>query len=722
MRQQAFGYSVEDIAVLLAPMGQTGEEAVGSMGNDTPLAVFSERPLPLFNYFKQLFAQVTNPPIDPIREQAVMSLVTSLGAGGNLLEQGPAQAMRLEMAHPVLTNHDLEKLRHVTQRQFPAETISMVFHRDAGAAGLIEGIERICRLASEQIAAGATVLILSDRHIDASHVPIPSLLATAAVHHHLVREQTRTGVGLVIETGEAREVMHLALLIGYGAEAVNPYLAFETIADMARRELMPAPVDPARAEELYIQALTKGLRKTIARMGISTIQSYCGAQIFECLGIDRSVIDRFFPNTASRIGGIGIDVIAAEALARHERAFPDVRITPPTLEERGEYRWRREGELHQWNPEVIGALQHAVKSGDESAFRDYVALADDESCRLKNLRGLFELRAAADAGAARRGRARAGHRPALLHRRHVVRIAQQGGARAARDRDEPHRRTLEHRRGWRGSRRGTCRDDNGDFRRSAIKQVASARFGVTAHYLVNADELQIKIAQGAKPGEGGQIPGFKVDETIARLRHSTPGVGLISPPPHHDIYSIEDLAQLIWDLRSVNPSARISVKLVAEAGVGTVAAGVAKARADHIVIAGYEGGTGASPLTAIKHAGVPWELGLAETQQVLIRQRLRSRVTLQADGQMKTGTRRCRRRAARCRRVRVCDRTAHRGGLRDDARLPSQHLSGRHRDPGPGAAQQVHRPRRARRRVHAVPRRGRAPLDGAARVPRVSRT
>ena len=636
VRQQAFGYSVEDVQMLIAPMGQTGEEAVGSMGNDTPLAVLSERPLPLFNYFKQLFAQVTNPPIDPIREQAVMSLVTTLGAGGNLLEQGPSQAKRLEMAHPVLTNHDLEKLRHVTQRQFPAATISMVFHGAAGAAGLVEGVERICRLASEQISAGATVLILSDRHIDASHVPIPSLLATAAVHHHLVREQSRTGVGLVIETGEAREVMHLALLIGYGAEAVNPYLAFETIADLARRDQLPPSVDVARAEEMYVTALAKGLRKTIARMGISTVQSYCGAQIFECLGIDRTVIDRYFPGTSSRIGGIGLDVVAAEAVARHRRAFPDVRITPPTLEDRGEYRWRREGEHHQWNPEVIGALQHAVKSGDELAFREYVARADDELRAVRTLRGLFTLREAAQ--------------PVPLDEvepaMDIVRRFATGGMSHGSLSKEVHE-LLAIAMNRIGARSNTgeggedpsrfVRDADGDWRRSAVKQVASARFGVTAHYLVNADDLQIKIAQGAKPGEGGQLPGSKVDTAIARLRHSTPGVGLISPPPHHDIYSIEDLAQLIWDLRCVNPAARISVKLVAEAGVGTVAAGVAKARADHIVIAGYEGGTGASPLTAIKHAGVPWELGLAETQQVLIRQRLRSRVTLQADGQMKTG-------------------------------------------------------------------------------------
>ena len=636
VRQQAFGYSVEDVQHLLAPMVTTGQEPVGSMGNDVPLAVLSERPLPLFNYFKQLFAQVTNPPIDPIRELAVMSLVTTLGAGGNLLEQGQAQARRLEMAHPILSNHDLEKLRHVTQREFPAATISMVFHRDRGVAGLIDGLDRICRLASEHIAAGDSVLVLSDRHIDAAHVPIPSLLAVAAVHHHLVREQTRTGVGLVVETGDVREVMHAALLIGYGAEAVNPYLAFETLHDLGRRGILPPDVDAERATAIYIDALCKGLRKTISRMGISTIQSYCGAQIFEAVGVDRAVVDRYFPGTPSRIGGIGMDVIAAEAVARHERAFPSVRVASPTLEERGEYRWRREGEHHGWNPEVIGKLQHAVKSGDESAYREYAAMADDSSRRLQNLRGLFDLRAVGD--------------PVPLDEvepaSEIVRRFSTGAMSHGSISKEAHE-TLAIAMNRIGGRSNTGeggedpdrfeRDPDGDWRRSAIKQVASARFGVTAHYLVNADELQIKIAQGAKPGEGGQLPGNKVDAYIARLRHSTPGVGLISPPPHHDIYSIEDLAQLIWDLRAVNPQARISVKLVAEAGVGTVAAGVAKARADHIVIAGYEGGTGASPLTAIKHAGVPWELGLAEAQQVLVDHGLRSRVALQADGQMKTG-------------------------------------------------------------------------------------
>jgi glutamate synthase domain-containing protein 2/glutamate synthase domain-containing protein 1/glutamate synthase domain-containing protein 3 len=636
VRQQAFGYSVEDVEQLLAPMVTTGQEAIGSMGNDVSLAVLSERSLPLFNYFKQLFAQVTNPPIDPIREQAIMSLVTTLGAGGNLLEQGPAQAKRLEMPHPILSNHDLEKIRHVTQREFPAATISMVFHRDGGADGLIDGLERLCRLASERIAEGYTVLVLSDRHIDAAHVPIPSLLATAAVHHHLVRAQTRTGVGLVVETGDVREVMHAALLIGYGAEAVNPYLAFETLHDLQRRGLLPQDIDAERATELYIDALCKGLRKTISRMGISTIQSYCGAQIFEAIGIDRAVIDKYFPGTSSRIGGIGLDVIAAEAVARHARAFPTVRVSTPALEDRGEYRWRRGGEHHAWNPEVIAKLQHAVKSGDENVYREYAALADDRSRTLQSLRGLFDLRPAADpvplddvepaSEIVRRFATGAMSHGAIsqeMHETLAIAMNRIGGrSNTGEGGEDPQRFTPE---------------PNGDWKRSAIKQVASARFGVNAHYLVNATELQIKIAQGAKPGEGGQLPGNKVDATIARLRHSTPGVGLISPPPHHDIYSIEDLAQLIWDLRAANPEARVSVKLVAEAGVGTVAAGVAKARADHIVIAGYEGGTGASPLTSIKHAGVPWELGLAETQQILVDHGLRSRVTLQVDGQMKTG-------------------------------------------------------------------------------------
>jgi len=524
----------------------------------------------------------------------------------------------------------------VTQRDFPTSTISMVFHRSAGSAGLVEGLERICRLASEQIAAGSSVLVLSDRHVDASHAPIPSLLATAALHHHLAAEQTRTGVGLVIETGEVREVMHLALLIGFGAEAVNPYLAFETLHDLARSERLPGGVGGDRAVAMYVDALCKGLRKVIAKMGISTVQSYCGAQIFEAIGIDADVIARFFPGTPSRIGGIGLEVIAEEAIARHRAAFPDTRIAPPSLEDRGEYRWRRSGEHHHWNPEVIGLLQHAVKADDEDVYREYAALADDASRKLQTLRGLLDFVPAVTPVPLD------GVEPA----EEIVRRFATGAMSHGSISKEMHE-TLAIAMNRIGARSNTGEggedpsrfepDANGDWRRSAIKQVASARFGVTAHYLVNADELQIKIAQGAKPGEGGQLPGSKVDVDIARLRHSTPGVGLISPPPHHDIYSIEDLAQLIWDLRAVNPQARVSVKLAAEVGVGTVAAGVAKARADHIVIAGYEGGTGASPLSSLKHAGVPWELGLSETQQVLCAQGLRDRVRLQADGQMKTG-------------------------------------------------------------------------------------
>jgi len=601
------------------------------MGNDTPLAVLSDRHQSLFAYFKQLFAQVTNPPIDPIREEAVMSLACSLGAGGNLLEQGPSQAKRLEMPHPILSNADVETLRHVTQREFPTTTISMVFHADGGPTALQDGIDRVCRLAAERAAQGNTVLVLSDRHVDANHVPIPALLATSAVHHHLVREQTRTGIGLVVETGEAREVMHMALLIGYGAEAVNPYLALESIGDLHRRGLLGPGIDPLRAQERLIEALAKGLRKAIAKMGISTIQSYCGAQIFEALGLERTLVDRHFPGTPSRIGGVGLEVIAAEALARHRQAFPESPPADPALDGGGDYQWRRDGEHHAWNPLTIGFLQHAVKSGDAEFYRRYAELVNDESRQLKTLRGLFDLDEAAGPipidevepaeAIVRRfvtGAMSLGSLSPEMHETLAVAMNRLGGkSNTGEGGEDPARYHTE--------------------RRSAIKQVASARFGVTTAYLVDADELQIKIAQGAKPGEGGQLPGNKVDATIARLRFSTPGVGLISPPPHHDIYSIEDLAQLIHDLKMVNPAARVSVKLVAEVGVGTIAAGVSKARAEHIVIAGFEGGTGASPLSSIRHAGIPWELGLAEAQQVLVRQALRSRVTLQADGQLKTG-------------------------------------------------------------------------------------
>jgi glutamate synthase domain-containing protein 2/glutamate synthase domain-containing protein 1/glutamate synthase domain-containing protein 3 len=637
IRQQAFGWTQEDIKFLVTPMVTTGEEAIGSMGNDTPPAVLSERPRMLYDYFKQLFAQVTNPPIDPIREATVMSLVTALGAGGNLLEQGPAQARKLELPHPILSNYDLAKLRHQTQREFPASTIPMIFHRGDGDAGLRKGLDRLVQTASLRVREGCSVLILSDRLVDSQHVAIPALLATAAVHHHLIREGSRTSVGLVVESGEPREVMHFALLSGYGAEAINPYLLFETLHDLEHRGLLPEGVDAHQAEKIAIKAIGKGLLKTISKMGISTIMSYCGAQIFEAIGINREVVDEYFSGTPSRIGGVGLDVLAREALLRHDDAFPENRVAPPVLDEGGQYQWRRKGEHHHWNPETIGKLQHAVKSGDYATFKEFSAMVDDEQRTRKTLRGMFSLRigtatpvpieevepASEIVKRFATGAMSLGSISTEAHENLAIAMNRIGGKSNTGEGGEDPRRFQ--------------RDENGDWRRSAIKQVASARFGVNANYLVNAAELQIKIAQGAKPGEGGQLPGHKVDEYIARLRYSTPGVGLISPPPHHDIYSIEDLAQLIHDLKNANPQARVSVKLVAEVGVGTIAAGVAKARADHIVIAGHDGGTGASPLSSIKHAGIPWEIGIAETQQVLVANDLRSRTVLQADGQMKTG-------------------------------------------------------------------------------------
>jgi glutamate synthase (NADPH/NADH) large chain len=634
IRQHLFGWTDEDLRLIVAPMAARGEEPVGSMGNDAPLAVLSRRPQPLFAYFKQLFAQVTNPPIDPIREASVMSLVCSLGAGGNLLEQGPAQAARLEMPHPILTAADLATIRHVTQSRFPAETITAVFHGARGADGLREGLDRICRLASESVAAGRSILVLSDRGADAGHAPIPSLLATAAVHHHLLRERTRTGVGLVVESGEPREVAHLALLIGYGAEAVNPYLLLETAAEMAVSGAIDNP-DGVAAQRNVVEALRKGLLKTIAKMGISTVLSYCGAQLFEAVGLCEEVVDQYFTGTPTRIGGAGLDRIAADALSRHARAFPSMGAPPAALDPGGHYQWRRNGEKRAWNPEVIGALQHAVRSESAAEFARYVELADRESAERRTLRGLLELREAdvpvpldevesADTLVHRfaTGAMSLGSISPEMHETLAIAMNRIGGRSNT---------------GEGGEDPARFAGDGVDSSRSAIKQVASARFGVTAAFLVNADEIQVKVAQGAKPGEGGQLPGDKVDVTIAQLRHATPGVGLISPPPHHDVYSVEDLAQLIHDLRSINPAARISVKLVAEMGVGPIAAAVAKARADHIVVSGYEGGTGAAPLSSLTHAGAPWELGLAEAQQTLVANGLRDRVVLQSDGLMRTG-------------------------------------------------------------------------------------
>ena len=634
IRQQLFGWTDEDLRLVVTPMAERGEEPVGSMGNDVPLAVLSERPQALFNYFRQQFAQVTNPPIDPIREALVMSLVSSLGAGGNLLDQGPVQAKRLEMPHPLLTAADLATIRHVTQREFPTETLSAVFQRGGGEQGLRDGLDRLGRLASQAVAAGRTILVISDRAVDGAHVPIPALLAVGAVHHHLLRERTRTGVGLVVETGEPREVAHIALLIGCGAEAVNPYLLFDTVAEMGRAGRL-GDCDSAAAQRNVIAALRKGLLKTISKMGISTIESYCGGQLFEALGLAPEVIDLCFTGIPSRIGGAGFARIADDAISRHRRAFPDSGAPQKLLESGGRYHWRRDGEKRAWNPEVIGALQHAVRSASAEHFAHYVELADRESLERRTLRGLLAPRDAAtpvpldDVEPAESlmhrfatGAMSLGSISPEMHETLAIAMNSIGGRSNT---------------GEGGEDPARFASDGPINRRSSIKQIASGRFGVTAHYLVNADEIQVKVAQGAKPGEGGQLPGDKVDVTIARLRYATPGVQLISPPPHHDIYSVEDLAQLIHDLRAVNPRARISVKLVAEAGVGPVAAAVAKARADHIVIAGGEGGTGAAPLSSLSHAGIPWELGVAEAQQTLVGNGLRDRVVLQTDGLMRTG-------------------------------------------------------------------------------------
>jgi glutamate synthase (NADPH) large chain len=616
-RQRAFGYTDEDIKMILAPMAERGEEPIGSMGADTPLACLSDKPQPLFNYFKQLFAQVTNPPIDPIREEMVMSLTSFIGTERNILEETPQHCHTLKLPHPILTNRDLEKLRRVSQGDFLATTLPMLFPVDDGAKGMERALTQLCRHASQAIQSGYTLLILSDRGLDADYAPIPSLLAMTAVHNHLVREETRTQVALIIESGEPREVMHFALLIGYGASAINPYLALETVGQAA----WPA----------YIKAVNKGLLKTFSKMGISTLQSYRGAQVFEAIGLNRKFAETYFTGTASRIEGVGLDVIAEEAIRKHRHAFRPFTQSETELAVGGNYQWRAGGEYHLYNPQTIAKLQHAVRQESAATFQEYTDLIDRQNRQLCTLRGLLELKAAEE--------------PVPIDEvepaKEIVKRFATGAMSFGSISKEAHETLAMAMNSIGGkSNTGEGGEDEerfADGRRSAIKQVASARFGVTANYLVNADELQIKMAQGAKPGEGGQLPGHKVDETIARVRHSIPGVGLISPPPHHDIYSIEDLAQLIYDLKNVNPRARISVKLVAEVGVGTVAAGVAKAHADVVLISGDSGGTGASPLSSIKHAGVPWEMGLAETHQVLVLNDLRGRIRVQTDGKLQTG-------------------------------------------------------------------------------------
>ncbi|HEX6163406.1 MAG TPA: glutamate synthase large subunit, partial [Vicinamibacterales bacterium] len=633
-RQQAFGYTQEDLRLLLTPMALNGEEPIGSMGTDTALAVLSEKPRLLYDYFKQLFAQVTNPPLDAIREELVTSMGVTIGAEDNLLEPGPEACRQIKVDFPVLHNDQVAKLRHLPPGSpFRSTTLPLLYDPQEDGPGLERAMEQLCRKASVAVEHGVGVLILSDRGVDAHHAPIPSLLAVAGVHHHLVREGTRHKCGLLIETGEAREVHHIALLLGYGAGSVNPYLAFESLDDLIRQGLLP-DVTHAGAVKQYIKALNKGVLKVMSKMGISTLQSYCGAQIFEAVGLDREFVDRYFTSTASKIGGIGLKDISEEVRRRHVRAYGEK--ASAELQSGGEYQWRRDGELHLFNPDTVFKLQHATRTGQYKIFKEYTQLVDDQSKARATLRGLF-------------GLTPSGPPLPLDEVEPVEKILPRfsTGAMSYGSISQEAHETLAIAMNRMGAKSNTGEggedpgryvpDANGDSRRSAIKQVASGRFGVTSEYLVNADDLQIKMAQGAKPGEGGQLPGHKVYPWIAKVRHSTPGVGLISPPPHHDIYSIEDLAQLIFDLKNANPRARVHVKLVAESGVGTVAAGVSKAHADVVLISGHDGGTGASPLTSLKHAGVPWELGLAETQQVLLMNRLRDRIVVQVDGQMKTG-------------------------------------------------------------------------------------
>jgi glutamate synthase (NADPH/NADH) large chain len=640
--QRTFGYTHEELRLLVAPMAKTGAEPIGSMGTDTPVAVLSQRSRLLYDYFQQLFAQVTNPPLDAIREELVTSLQSTMGPEQNLLEATPASCRQIVLPHPVITNEDLAKLLYINENGdmpgFKPFAIDGLFPVAGGGDALRAALLDIREKVSAAIADGAKVIVLSDRHSNEELAPIPALLLVSAVHHHLIREKTRTKVGLVVETGEAREVHHIALLIGYGASAVNPYLAFDSIEGMVRDGIVTG-VTPRKAIRNYIKACGKGVLKIMSKMGISTVASYTGAQVFETIGLSTELVDEFFTGTMSKLGGVGLDVIAAEVAARHRFAYPDrpTERAHRDLEVGGEYQWRREGEYHLFNPETVFRLQHATRTKRYEVYKEYTRLVDEQSERLATLRGLFKLKV--------------GERPPVPIEEvepvsSIVKRFATGAMSYGSISKEAHE-TLAIAMNRLGGKSNTGEggedsdryvpDPNGDLRRSAIKQVASGRFGVTSEYLVNADDLQIKMAQGAKPGEGGQLPGHKVYPWIAKTRYSTPGVGLISPPPHHDIYSIEDLKQLIHDLKNSNPEARVHVKLVAEVGVGTVAAGVSKAHADVVLISGHDGGTGASPLTSIKHAGAPWELGLAETQQTLLLNGLRDRIVVQVDGQMKTG-------------------------------------------------------------------------------------
>ncbi|MCH9010240.1 MAG: glutamate synthase large subunit, partial [Chloroflexi bacterium] len=637
-RQRAFGYTLEDLRMILEPMAINGSEAIGSMGNDTPLAVLSDQDLPLFNYFKQLFAQVSNPPLDAIREELVTSLETTIGAEQNLFEETPLQSRQLRLKRPILTNDEMAKVRNIDLRKLKTRTLSMLFRPDEGPGALKRAMDRLCEEASEALREGYTILVLSDRGVNEVHAPIPSLLATAGVHHHLIRQGTRTKVGLVVESGEPRDVAHFALLIGYGAGAVNPYVAFETLASLAERNgFLEGSVDFETAEKNFVKAADKGILKIMSKMGISTIQSYRGAQIFEAVGLNSELIDEYFTWTPSRIGGIGIAEIEEETRRRHALAY---RAQKPTggmdLNAGGAYLWRRGAEHHMWNPDTIASLQHAAATNSWETYQQFARASNGMNEELSTLRGLLEFKVSEQPvpldevepakDIVKRfatGAISLGSISREAHETLAIAMNRIGARSNTGEGGEDHRRY--------------ALDADGENRNSAVKQVASGRFGVTSNYLAHSTDLQIKMAQGSKPGEGGQLPGDKVDEYIGWIRRSTPKVELISPPPHHDIYSIEDLAQLIYDLKNANPSARVHVKLVAEAGVGTIAAGVSKGHGDVVLISGDSGGTGASPESSIKNAGLPWEMGLAETQQVLVMNDLRGRIVVQTDGQLKTG-------------------------------------------------------------------------------------
>ncbi len=640
-RQQAFGYSQEDLSFLLSPMAATGQEAVGSMGTDTPISALSSKSKLLYTYFKQNFAQVTNPPIDPIREELVMSLVSFIGPRPNLLDlEGTARHKRLEVRQPILTNEDLEKIRCIghLEDSFDTKTLDITYAVQRGAAGMRGALTRLCERAEAAVHGRYNIIVLSDRMVGPDRIPIPALLATAAVHHHLIRKGLRTSVGLVVETGEAREIHHFACLAGYGAEAINPYLAFETLTAMAKD--LPETISGYEVVKRFIKSVDKGLLKVMSKMGISTYQSYCGAQIFDAIGLSKAFVNEFFYGTATTIEGARLEEIAEETVRRHRDAFGDSPVLRTSLEVGGEYAYRMRGEAHNWTPETVSLLQHAVRGNARDRYDAFAKALNEQSAQLLTIRGLFRIKPAEEDG----------RRPVPLDEvepaAEIVKRFATGAMSFGSISREAHT-TLAIAMNRIGGKSNTGEGGeeadrfkplaNGDSMRSAIKQVASGRFGVTAEYLANADMMQIKMAQGAKPGEGGQLPGHKVDAVIAKVRHSTQGVGLISPPPHHDIYSIEDLKQLVYDLKNVNPDADVSVKLVSEVGVGTVAAGVAKCKADHVTISGFEGGTGASPLTSIKHAGSPWEIGLAETHQTLVMNGLRSRIAVQVDGGLRTG-------------------------------------------------------------------------------------